>query len=226
MQFILTDIEGTTTDINFVHKILFPYAFENLPNFVRANLQNPAVVTALDQTRQTLLEEGLPAESTEDLINGLLSWITADRKHPALKQLQGLIWKVGYDSGGFKGHVYPDVVPALERWKQQGIPMGIYSSGSVGAQKLLFGHSEYGDLNGFFSENFDTAVGHKREVASYQNIASQLGLPPAEILFLSDIEEELDAAEAAGMQCLQLLRPGTIPSMRHAGVGSFAEISG
>ena len=226
MQFILTDIEGTTTDINFVHKILFPYAFENLPDFVRANLQDSAVVTALDQTRQTLLEEGLPVESTEDLINGLLSWITADRKHPALKQLQGLIWKVGYDSGGFKGHVYPDVVPALERWKQQGIPMGIYSSGSVGAQKLLFGHSEYGDLNGFFSENFDTAVGHKREVQSYQNIATQLNLVPSEILFLSDIEEELDAAQAAGMQCLQLLRPGTIPSMRHAGVGSFEEIGG
>lgn len=224
MQFILTDIEGTTTDINFVHKILFPYSFENLPGFVRANLQDPSVVQALEQTRQTLLEEGLPAESTEDLINGLLSWITADRKHPALKLLQGLIWKLGYDSGGFKGHVYPDVVPALERWKQLGIPMGIYSSGSVGAQKLLFGHSEYGDLNGFFSHNFDTAVGHKRGVTSYQNIATQLGIAPSEILFLSDIEEELDAAKAAGMQCLQLLRPGTIPSMRHAGVGSFAEI--
>ena len=226
MQFILTDIEGTTTDINFVHKILFPYSFENLPGFVRANLQDPAVAQALEQTRQTLLEEALPAESTEDLINGLLSWITADRKHPALKLLQGLIWKLGYDSGGFKGHVYPDVVPALERWKQQGIPMGIYSSGSVAAQKLLFGHSEYGDLNGFFSQNFDTAVGHKREVVAYQNIATQLGLAPSEILFLSDIEEELDAAQAAGMQCLQLLRPGTIPSMRHAGGGSFEEIGG
>ena len=226
MQFILTDIEGTTTDINFVHKILFPYAFEKLPDFVRANLQDPTVDQALEQTRQTLLEEAQPAESTKDLINGLLSWITADRKHPALKLLQGLVWKVGYDSGGFKGHVYPDVVPALERWKQQGIPMGIYSSGSVAAQKLLFGHSEYGNLNGFFSHNFDTAVGHKREVVSYQNIAKLLGLAPAEILFLSDIEEELDAAQAAGMECLQLLRLGTIPSMRHAGVGSFEEIGG
>lgn len=226
MQFILTDIEGTTTDINFVHKILFPYSTEKLPGFVTAHLNDSDVAAALAQTQATLQGEGLPAESTEDLIQGLLSWIEADRKHPALKTLQGLIWKEGYVRGGFKGHIYPDVVPALERWKQQGLRMGIYSSGSVAAQKLLFGYSTYGDLNGFFEANFDTAVGHKREVGSYQNIATQLGIPPAEILFLSDIEEELDAAKAAGMQCLQLLRPGTIPSMRHAGVGSFGEIVG
>lgn len=226
MQFILTDIEGTTTDINFVHKILFPYSTEKLPGFVAAHLDDPHVAAALAQARVTLQEEGLPAESTEDLIQGLLSWIEADRKHPALKTLQGLIWAEGYLSGGFKGHIYPDVVPALERWKQQGLRMGIYSSGSVAAQKLLFGYSTYGDLNNFFEANFDTAVGHKREVGSYQNIAAQLALPANEILFLSDIEEELDAAKAAGMQCLQLLRPGTIPSMRHAGVGSFEEIVG
>jgi enolase-phosphatase E1 len=224
MQFILTDIEGTTTDINFVHKVLFPYAAENLPAFVHANASDPAVSEALEQTKKTLLEENLPAESVDDLIKGLLTWIEADRKHPALKNLQGLIWKEGYQSGGFKGHVYQDVVPALERWKQAGYGLGIYSSGSVAAQKLLFGNSEYGDLNGFFTYNFDTAVGHKREVGSYQNIATQLGLPPGEILFLSDIQEELDAAQAAGMQCLQLLRLGTLPSMRHPGVGSFSEI--
>lgn len=226
MQFILTDIEGTTTDINFVHKILFPYSSKKLPGFVHAHLTDPAVSTALAQTRATLQEEGLPSENTEDLIQGLLSWIEADRKHPALKALQGLIWREGYVSGGFKGHIYPDVVPALERWKQQGLRMGVYSSGSVAAQKLLFGYSTYGDLNTFFEANFDTAVGHKREVAAYQNIATQLEIDPAEILFLSDIEEELDAAKAAGMQCIQLLRPGTIPSMRHAGVGSFGEIVG
>lgn len=224
MQFILTDIEGTTTDIDFVHQVLFPYSFEKLPAFIRANASEPTVEQALTQTRQTLLEESMPAANLEDLIVGLLTWIKSDRKHPALKQLQGLIWREGYESGGFKGHVYSDVLPALERWKQKGYGLGIYSSGSVAAQKLLFGFSEYGDLNGYFTYNFDTAVGHKREVASYQNIATQLALPPEDILFLSDIEEELDAAQAAGMQCLQLLRPGTIPSMRHAGVGSFAEI--
>jgi enolase-phosphatase E1 len=224
MQFILTDIEGTTTDIHFVHKVLFPYAYEKLPGFVQAHLRDPAVRTALEQTRQTLQAEGLPAEDTEALVEGLRAWITADRKHPALKQLQGLIWEEGYLSGAFQGHVYPDVVPALERWKQQGLRLGIYSSGSVAAQKLLFGYSVYGDLRGFFSHYFDTAVGHKREVSAYQNIASQLGLPAAEILFLSDIEAELDAAQAAGMQGLQLLRPGTLPSLRHAGVGNFAEI--
>lgn len=224
MQFILTDIEGTTTDINFVHQILFPYAAEKLPEFVRANLYDPQVASALAQTNATLQAEGLPTETTDDLIQGLLSWIEADRKHPALKTLQGLIWAEGYVSGRFKGHIYPDVVPALEAWKQQGLRMGVYSSGSVAAQKLLFGYSTYGDLNSFFEANFDTAVGHKREVTSYQNIATQLALPPSEILFLSDIEAELDAAKEAGMQCLQLLRPGTIPSMRHEGAGSFAEI--
>ncbi|AEE53800.1 acireductone synthase [Haliscomenobacter hydrossis] len=224
MQFILTDIEGTTTDINFVHQVLFPFSSEKLRAFVKANASDPVVAQALAQTSQTLLEENLPAENLEDLIEGLLAWIKSDRKHPALKQLQGLIWREGYESGGFKGHVYPDVVPALERWKQKGYGLGIYSSGSVAAQKLLFGFSDYGDLNGFFTHNFDTAVGHKREVASYQNIATQLGIPTSEILFLSDIEEELDAAKVAGMQCLQLLRPGTIPSMRHPGVRSFAEI--
>jgi len=224
MHFILTDIEGTTTDINFVHKVLFPYAAENLPAFVHANTSDPAVADALEQTKKTLIEENLPAENLDDLINGLLSWIEADRKHPALKNLQGLIWKEGYESGGFKGHVYPDVVPALERLKQAGYGLGIYSSGSVAAQKLLFGNSEYGNLNAFFSHYFDTNVGHKREVGSYQNIATQLGLPPGEILFLSDVQEELDAAQAAGMRCLQLLRLGTLPSLRHAGVGTFAEI--
>lgn len=225
MQFILTDIEGTTTDINFVHKVLFPYSTEKLPQFVETKLLDAEVALALAQTRATLKEENLPHETTQDLISGLLFWIEEDRKHPALKTLQGLIWAEGYLSGGFKGHVYPDVVPALERWKQQGLRIGIYSSGSVAAQKLLFGYSAYGDLNPFFEANFDTAVGHKREVSSYQNIATQLELSPSEILFLSDIEAELDAAQAAGMQCLQLLRPGTIPSMRHIGVGSFAEIA-
>lgn len=224
MQFILTDIEGTTTDINFVHQVLFPYAYQKLPAFVRANLQNPEVEKALELTQQSLQEEGLPAQSTDDLVAGLLSWITADRKHPALKSLQGLIWEEGYVSGGFKGHIYPDVLPALERWKQEGLRLGIYSSGSVAAQKLLFGYSVYGDLNPFFEAYFDTAVGHKREVHAYETIANQLNLSPAEILFLSDVEAELDAAKAAGMQCLQLLRPGTIPSMRHEGVGSFAKI--
>jgi enolase-phosphatase E1 len=224
IRYILTDIEGTTTDIKFVHQVLFPYSAERITNFVLDNPSDHEVNVCVEVTRSTLIEEGMPDPTGEDIIDALLRWIREDRKHPALKHLQGLIWREGYLNGDFKGHVYPDVPPVLEQWQKSGLAMGIYSSGSEEAQRLLFGHSDFGDLKPFFSHYFDTEMGPKREVQSYHNIVNRLGLPAESILFLSDVEAELDAAQAAGMATLQLLREGTVASEGHLGVATFAEI--
>jgi enolase-phosphatase E1 len=225
IQYILTDIEGTTTSISFVHDVLFPYASANLPAWVRSHRSEPRVKAALAEVATTVqAEQGIATEEA-DQIEWLLRWIKEDRKHSALKAIQGYLWKDGYESGAYRSHVYPDVPVALERWRQKGLKMGVYSSGSVPAQRLLFGFSELGDLQPYFSDYFDTAVGHKREMNSYRNIQKALGLPANAILFLSDVPEELDAAKEAGMQCLQLLRPGIAASERHVGVKTFEEIA-
>ncbi len=225
IKYVLTDIEGTTTDIAFVHKVLFPYAYEKLPDFIRSHLEDTAVQSCLAEVKQTILEEKQMTADIEDSITQLLLWIEADRKHPALKYLQGLIWEEGYKAGSFKGHLYPDVVPQLKLWKSRGIGVGIYSSGSVGAQRLLFGYSDYGDLNDLFDHNFDTSIGHKKEVSSYQNIANHLKLSPQQILFLSDVEAELDAAQLAGYKTMQLVRAGTLAGTKHNNTVDFYGIN-
>lgn len=224
IKYILTDIEGTTTDILFVHKVLFPYSYQKLPDFVRANADEPEVAACVREAQQTIWEEKQLDANLKQVIEMLLEWISTDRKHPALKKLQGMIWREGYETGAFTGHVYPDVVPQLENWRMHGIRIGIYSSGSVEAQRLLFSYTEYGDLNHLFNHNFDTAVGHKREVDSYKNIANKLNLNPEQILFLSDVEVELDAAKEAGMQTIQLVREGTRAGEHHKTVNDFSEI--
>ncbi|NJK83099.1 MAG: acireductone synthase [Saprospiraceae bacterium] len=224
MKYVLTDIEGTTTDIAFVHQVLFPYAYTKLTDFVRNNISNDEVKQCIKQVQTTLLSEKQIAADLETVIAELLNWIEADRKHPALKYLQGLIWEEGYKKGNFKGHIYSDVVPQIQLWRSRGIGVGIYSSGSVGAQKLLFGYSDYGDVNHLFDHYFDTQIGHKREVAAYQNIAAHLQLSPEQILFLSDVAQELDAAKAVGYHTIQLLREGTVPSQTHSGTINFQQI--
>lgn len=225
IKYILTDIEGTTTDIFFVHKVLFPYAYQKLPDFVRLHAEEPEVATCIREAQQTIKEEKQLDANLKQVIEMLLEWISTDRKHPALKKLQGMIWREGYETGAFTGHVYPDVVPQLENWRMHGIRIGIYSSGSVEAQRLLFSYTEYGDLNHLFNHNFDTEVGHKREVDAYKNIANKLNLRPEQILFLSDVEAELDAAQAAGMQTIQLVREGTKAGEHHKTVSDFTEIT-
>ena len=223
-RFVLTDIEGTTTSITFVHDVLCPYARKRMADYVRMHSEEPQVKKCIEQTLATIREEQGRDADLEGAIEQLIQWIDEDRKHPALKELQGYIWRFGYEKGDFKGHIYPDVLPKLKEWDCEGIHMGIYSSGSIEAQRLLFGFSEEGNLNGFFNANFDTSVGHKREMSSYARIAAELELDPEEMLFLSDIGEELDAAEAAGMQVLQLLRPGTEKAKGHMGVADFSKI--
>ncbi|MCC5904361.1 MAG: acireductone synthase [Halomonas sp.] len=219
---IVTDIEGTTTDINFVHKVLFPYAHAKLPDFLRANAATPAVAEQIDAVRS---EMGDPKATLEAVINQLLHWIEADQKVTPLKALQGMVWANGYQRGDFTGHLYSDVAPALRHWKEAGKALYVYSSGSVQAQKLLFGYSDEGDLTSLFSGYFDTHIGHKRDAAAYQRIVTELDLPADAVLFLSDVIEELDAAKQAGMQTLQLVREGTQAGTVHACVTSFDEIA-
>ena len=217
---IVTDIEGTTSDIRFVHNVLFPYARERLPAFLNAQQYIEPVKTILDNLREEIAQ---PEATTADLLDTLVQFMDEDRKSTPLKALQGIIWRDGYVNGDFTGHLYPDVLPALEKWKAKGIDLYVYSSGSVAAQKLLFGYSDEGDITHLFSGYFDTLVGAKREVQSYRNIAEQLGVPPGQILFLSDIHQELDAAAQAGLRTIQLIRDHDAASHHHQ-VPSFDHI--
>lgn len=221
---ILSDIEGTTTSLSFVQEVLFPYAARHLEAFVQEHGGEPQVQQALQEAARTLREEGLPCQNSHEVTQGLLRWIKEDRKHAALKKLQGMLWRKGYESGEYRSHIYPDVPPAFEAWRKRGLDIGIYSSGSVEAQQLLFRYSEAGDLTRYISHYFDTAVGHKREAGSYRRIAGALQLAPASVLFLSDVEAELDAAAEAGMQAAQALREGVIKTEKHPVVKDFREI--
>jgi len=203
---ILTDIEGTTSSIRFVHDVLFPYARAHIAEFVRGNAGDPQVLSHLDEVRR-LAGADLDLEG---VIAQLVAWSDADEKITPLKALQGMIWEAGYRNGDFTGHVYPDAVGRLEDWSGSGIRLYVFSSGSVQAQRLLFAHSDAGDLTPLFSGYYDTRIGSKRDPSAYTAIAGDIGLPPAGILFLSDIREELDAARAAGMHTTWLVR-GTAP---------------
>ena len=221
-QAILTDIEGTTTDIAFVHKVLFPYAREHLADFLHTQAEQPAVATALAEARAAM---GAPAADLPTVIRQLHAWIDEDRKITPLKTLQGLLWQGGYQRGELRAHLYPDVAPALRRWQAAGRTLAVYSSGSVAAQRLLFGHTEAGDLTGLFSAWFDTHIGGKREAQSYRRIAGELALAAGAVLFLSDVEAELNAAAAAGLATCQLVRPGTPRASRHPHATDFEAVS-
>ena len=229
MKIILTDIEGTTSSISFVKEVLFPYARRELPNFIRANADNPKVRHWLDQVQ---LELGSELFNDEHLIETLLNWIANDRKHTALKALQGMIWVAGYRDGDYTAHIYDDAAEMLKTWHTDGHQIYIYSSGSVPAQKLLFSHTAAGDLTPCLSGYFDTEMGGKRDIESYQRIANAIGIETTNIIFLSDIVDELDAARDAGLQTVLLDRIEDYPSPRlgattngHVRVESFKEIT-
>ncbi|MGH8033384.1 MAG: acireductone synthase [Luteimonas sp.] len=227
IQTILTDIEGTTSSISFVKDVLFPYARKRLPGFVRERGGEPEVRRWLDAVA---IEQGAIC-SDDDVIETLQGWIDEDRKHTALKALQGMLWADGYRDADFSAHIYPDAVEALRRWHRAGHALAVYSSGSVAAQKLFFGNSDAGDLLPLFSAFFDTEVGGKRKAASYARIAESMDRPPGEILFLSDVVAELDAAREAGLRTMLVDRREDYPEPRTAGarnghprVESFATI--
>lgn len=209
IKYILTDIEGTTTSVSFVYETLFPYFNENIDKL--KELTHLSVVQdAFKQVVELRKEEDeLILESTDAIINQLKEWSAADKKITPLKTLQGVLWDEAYRTGLIKGHVYPEVKNAIEEWVNEGIKVGIFSSGSVAAQRLIFGFSEAGDLTPLLSNYFDTNTGGKRDAGTYKIIADQLNIAPDQILFLSDIVEELEAADQQGYQTMQLVRPGT-----------------
>ena len=221
---VLLDIEGTTTPIAFVHEVLFSYARSEVRSFLTARFGTPELLADLQQLREehaTDVKQNLqppalvdidvdgPRDAEIDSLAAYVNWlIDRDRKSTGLKSLQGKIWKQGYSDGTLKAQLFADVRPALEGWRRAGLKISIFSSGSSLAQKLLFAHTAAGDLSGLIDNYFDTAVGSKTEAASYHRIASALRLPAQDVLFISDVVPELNAAGAAGMRTLLCVRPG------------------
>lgn len=225
----LLDIEGTTTPLSFVHQTLFPFARRELADFLRRRGDNPVMdadLAILDEEYQEDQAQGngpppWPSRPGREGAASYLVWLMhGDRKSRGLKTIQGRIWEEGYRAGKLKGQIYPDVEPAMRRWKAAGQTIAIFSSGSVLAQQLIFGHLPEGDLTGLIDAYFDTEVGSKLEPASYTTIAARLGMEPGEIVFLSDIERELDAASAAGLVTHQVIREGQAET-GHAPITSF-----
>jgi enolase-phosphatase E1 len=225
---ILVDIEGTTSSINFVHEVLFPYARSKLSSFIKNNITKAEVKKIISEAFEI---EGLEASDQDIRIEKSIKlfekWIIEDKKIKPLKDLQGMIWESGYRNKDFFGHVYEDAYQTLLEWHGSGLKIFIYSSGSINAQKLLFGHSSYGDLNYLFSGNFDTQIGSKKEFESYRKITEAIKLKASEIMFLSDNSDELKAAKESGMNVIKLARPeDKIESdIKYLSVKNFLEIN-
>ena len=221
----LLDIEGTTTSISFVYDVLFPYAAAAAPAYIAEHWDRLAEVRSLywsqiltDRAAGLVLLPGVTETLFEisHMQELTASFMAADRKLTCLKQLQGELWRTGYINGQLQGHVYADVPLAFERWTSTGARVAIYSSGSVAAQKLLFGHSIHGDLRPYLSGYFDTRIGAKTDRQSYARIAQELDRPPAEIVFATDKLSEAEAASSAGLQSILLKRPGNAPNVPNA----------
>jgi len=235
IRVLLLDVEGTTTAVSFVYDVLFPHARAHLREFLEASPNEPATrddLAALRAERQAEKEPGAPEwrgggqAATLASASAYAEWLMdRDRKSTALKSLQGRIWKGGYRSGALKSHVYPDVRPALERWRAQRRSVAIFSSGSVLAQRLLFEHTVEGDLTPLIHSYFDTTTGPKGAANSYRRIAEALRVAPAAVWFVSDVAAELDAARAAGMVTALCVRDGAAPpASDHPVLRTFEEI--
>ncbi len=220
-RFVLLDIEGTTTPLDFVHRILFPYAKKHLEPYIESEYGSADFRVPLEQLRHEYSKdlrrnspprwsEGSRQEDVASIARYLEWMMDLDRKSSSLKAIQGRIWQQGYRAGLLCGQVFPDVPIAFERWRQAGRTVGIYSSGSVLAQRLLFASTDAGNLTGFISKYFDTNIGSKRDSRSYLRIAETWDCKAAEILFISDAPDELSAATESGMQTLLCLRPGNV----------------
>jgi enolase-phosphatase E1 len=223
IKYILSDIEGTTSSISFVVDELFPYFREHiqeLPKMAQVSEVKESFAQVINFVKE---EEGKSITTTEEVIAYLDLWCREDRKVTPLKTLQGFVWKKGYEDGDIKGHVFDDVPTCLNKWRANGLKIGIFSSGSIHAQKLLFQFSCFGDLSKHLSNYFDTKTGAKRDTATYKAIAEVLDLEPHQILFLSDIQEELAAADEIGYQTIQVVRPGSIGTWKQT-VSTFNEI--
>jgi enolase-phosphatase E1 len=233
---ILLDIEGTTSSIAFVFDVMFPFVRRHLDGYLAERWADESTKRACDLLAQEAGHESLDAwtvglddrASQQRVADEVRRLMDADVKSTGLKDLQGSIWQAGFASGELVSHVYPDVPPALERWRELGLDVRVYSSGSIAAQKLFFGHTEYGDLLAHFSGHYDTTIGSKRERDSYARIADDWRIPPADILFLSDVVAELDAARVAGLRTGLALRPGNHPQSTdhgHPSLTAFDQVT-
>jgi enolase-phosphatase E1 len=218
---ILTDIEGTTTDIAFVHQQLFPYSSRLLSAYLHSHKEKPEIAAIIGEIRH--LEQRHTAELSE-IIAILQRWIAEDRKVTPLKALQGYIWEFGYQSGELQGHLYTDAGEKLTAWQSAGLNLYVYSSGSIKAQKLLFRYSVFGDLSYLFSGFFDTKTGGKKESKSYEKISEITGISPESFLFLSDVAAELEAAQAVGMKTMMLVRDSASESVSFPIARDFTEV--
>jgi len=240
IEVVLLDIEGTTTPIDFVYRKLFPYARTYIQDYVHDNFSSAPIREYLAALFSQHVEDrgrGLDPphignsvdEMTAESAAGYLLWLMdRDSKATPLKSIQGNIWEAGYREGSLHSKVFDDVPPAMNRWRDSGKTICIYSSGSVLAQKLLFANTESGDLTNLISGFYDTNIGKKRDSASYQRIATDLKMRPQAILFISDVTAELDAAQASGLQTLLCVRPGNPQQPReayHSKINSFDEVS-
>ena len=226
VRIILLDIEGTTSSIEYVYDVLFPYVRRELPSYLNAHWDDASVKNACAKIAS---ESGRAdfAVTKENVCAEVFRLMDGDVKSTGLKELQGLVSGEGYSSGKLRAHFYADVPPALEKWTKAGIKCCVYSSGSIEAQKNFYRYADAGDLSTYISANFDTTTGPKREQSSYEAIASALKTAPTEILFCSDVLAELDAARTAGMQTVLVVRPGNKPvaaGHAHRTIRSFEEM--
>lgn len=224
MKLYLFDIEGTTTDIDFVQNTLFPYSKDRINDFLTEHLYEPEVKQIVEEVKDLVQKEEHIQLSNYEVVNRLEQWIEQDRKVTPLKEIQGLIWEQGYEAGELKGHVYPDVKPFFQKIQNTGAKIALFSSGSVRAQKCVFGHHQKDDLTSLISYYFDSKIGGKRRTESYRKIAEATGESPSEITFFSDSPEELKAASEVGMKVVQLVRKGS-PSQEYPAVHNFNEVS-
>ena len=219
---VLLDIEGTISDIRFVYDVMFPYAKNNMDRFLRESWSTPAVQDAIRTVAKdagmTAIEDWLgpewktgPVDSAAKLNEHLQQLMGTDSKATGLKQLQGMVWQNGFESGALRAELFADVLPALEQWKASGLDLRIYSSGSVLAQRMFFKHTTLGDLTDLFCAHYDTTIGTKRDAESYIRIAAESQYDPSEIVFVTDVHAELIAASQAGMQVVASVRPNNIP---------------
>lgn len=216
---ILLDIEGTTSSISFVYDVMFPFVRKHVAAFLGENWELEPVQESVAMLAEDLEEQSVKqwlshesAKANQDqVVNGVIGLMDADRKATGLKQLQGLIWKDGFESGDLVAHLFDEVADCIERWHESGIDVRIYSSGSIQAQKLFFGHTVAGDLTHMLNAHYDTTTGAKRDPESYRRIASEFDCRPDQILFVSDVIAELAAAKTAGLETVLSVRPGNHP---------------
>ncbi|MBM7074311.1 acireductone synthase [Shewanella sp. 202IG2-18] len=219
---IVVDTAGTTTDLSFIEDVLFPYSSDKLADFLTVNQDNVLVDNCISDVKEMALE---PDADLDRVVGILKHWISEDRKATPLKTLQGLIWKQGYAENAFTGHIYPDFIDAISQYKQHGIRIYSFSSGSVDAQKLLFSHSDGGDLTPLFSGHFDTRTGNKTYKQAYLNILNTISLSPKQVLFVSDRLEELKAADNAGLNVIYMKRLSEQTEANYKTIESFSELS-